>query len=176
MAKGRFNGVAENKFRGADETTRLSSMGISVEEQKGLARFNERNGDISFRNPENGRVVATLRQDGSGQLDEGQYTAYKRSIEARTERPFVVNYPTSPISVRPSYPITERQLSYRSRLSNSQLLKLDEMERKLGKNQNVHSEFKDEIVDIAKSLGIKTNGLSAWTLSIAINETIGSRL
>ena len=80
------------------------------------------------------------------------------------------------MSARPSYPITERQLSYRETLSNSQRATLDAMERRLQTGRYTQNEFRDEIVDIAKSLGMNTTGMSAWTLSVGINELLGSRL
>ena len=80
------------------------------------------------------------------------------------------------MSVRPSYPITDRQLSYRETLSNSQRATLDAMERRMQTGRYTPNDFKDEIVDIAKSLGVNTKGMSAGNLTIDINNLLGSRL
>ena len=118
-----------------------------------------------------------------GNIPEGGSVSVKNNVNAKfdaLDEEKGMRFPKIntdlPISVRPSYPITDSQLSYRQYLSDGQRKTLDAMERRLQTGMYTQSEFKEEIVDIAKSLGMNTNGMSAWTLSIGINDLIGSRL
>lgn len=71
---------------------------------------------------------------------------------------------------------SKSELEARKKLTKEQKELIRYLEREGDKGNTTYGDYPSELREIAETLGVDTKGMGAWSLTMAINDVLGSRM